>query len=286
MMNAPPSATSRHWAIDWPESLQSNQARYFGEGKVEVWQADLQFLSVARNCEAMLSKDENERASRFRFDRDRDRFIVCRAILRTLLGFYLGIPPGELKFQYSSHGKPSLRNDFASGGLCFNLSHSGTMALFAFARDRKIGVDVEQIRQDFESEVLAERFFSSSERQALSQIPASGRHDAFFHCWTRKEAFMKAKGEGLLLPLHQFDVSLTPNQPAEILATRPDCAERDRWKLHRLDVGEGYAGALAVENPITNVINYIFSSDSAMHAFKSDSESSAETRKLQTPNYA
>jgi 4'-phosphopantetheinyl transferase len=224
-----------------------------GMGEAHIWQADLESLALPEKWVEILSQDENERASRFRFDRDKRRFIICRTLLRVLLGNYLGLAPADVVFHYSSHRKPNLA---PTSDIRFNLSHSGERAVMAFIRGRELGIDVEQIRQDFEAQSVAERFFSSAEREALARISPEISHEAFFHCWTRKEAFVKAKGDGLFLPLDQFDVSLIPGQPAQLLETRPNSEERNRWSLCALDVGDQYAGALVVEGPAVKLVNY------------------------------
>ena len=129
----------------------------------------------------------------------------------------------------------------------FNLSHSGDFALIAVTQGRKIGVDVERIRQGISSHVIAQQYFSKAEVAELQSLPIDQRESAFFTCWTRKEAYIKAQGLGLALPLESFDVSLTPGQPAILRATRPDEKESTRWTLRSLDVDPNYAGAIAVE---------------------------------------
>jgi 4'-phosphopantetheinyl transferase len=225
-----------------------------GTSEAHIWHADLESLGLPEKWAEILSQDEYERARRFRFVRDQEHFIVCRALLRFLLGNYLQVGPAEVRFHYSSHGKPSLA--VPSSDIRFNLSHSGERAVFVFVRGRELGVDVEQIRHDFETQTVAERFFSSAECEALSRIPVETKHEAFFHCWTRKEAFVKAKGGGLFLPLDQFDVSLVPGMPAQLFETRPDKEERKRWLLSALDVGGQYAGALVVEGPAIKLVSY------------------------------
>lgn len=226
--------------------------------EVHVWQADLESLSIPESCETILSPDECQRAARFRFTRDQGRYKHCRLLLRMLLAKYLQIEPAHISFCYSAHGKPSLAGNVGTSDVRFNLSHSGEKAVFAFVRSHEIGVDVEQIRHDFETEAIAERFFSPAERKALSRVDAGVRHQAFFNCWTRKEAFVKAKGGGLLLPLDQFDVSLAPGEPAELLGTRPDPEERNRWSLASLDVGPDYAAALVIEGPALKIVKFEF----------------------------
>ena len=216
---------------------------------IHVWRQSLALgpSDVESFC-SLLSPDELERAGRFRFDTDRSDFIVSRGTLRTLLGSYLGVPPQELRFAYSEFGRPSLVARTPSNMLDFNVSHSSGVVLLAFALGRKIGIDVEKVRQDFGTAEIAERFFSMAERAALRKLPPEQRHEAFFRCWTRKEAFIKALGEGLSHPLDQFDVSLAPGEPAAILATRPDGEEVRRWLLWNVQVPGDYAAALAAES--------------------------------------
>ena len=211
---------------------------------VHVWRISLDLGATgAARFAPTLSPDERRRAARFHFARDRDRFTVARGVLRTLLGGYLGIAPAELAFAYGDHGKPEL----VGGPLRFNVSHSAGVALCAVTRVREVGVDVEAHRGDFATEEIADRFFSSAERTALRALPARRRCEAFFACWTRKEAYIKARGLGLSLALDAFDVSLVPGEPATLLATRDDPAQKDRWSLRALDPGPGFAGALVAE---------------------------------------
>lgn len=219
------------------------------EHEVSIWYRNLACppLELDRLL-SLLSTDELERAQRFRFDSNRNEFIVARGTLRLLLGTYLAIAPAELRFTYSQYGRPSLVQHIGSLGLEFNLSHSSGVVLLAFARGRRIGVDVEKVRRDFATNEIAERFFSTAERAALRELPHEHRHEAFFRCWTRKEAFIKALGEGLSRPLDQFDVSLAPGKPAALLATRPDAEEVSRWLLWNVPVPGDYAAALAAES--------------------------------------
>lgn len=226
---------------------------HLAKDEAHIWRAELELLTPPECWREILSQDERERACRFRFSWDQQRFIICRSLLRVLLGNYLGRGPAELVFGYSTHRKPSVA--VPPSDIRFNLSHSGNRAVFAFVRERELGIDVEQIRRDFETQSVAERFFSSAERKALARIPLERRHEAFFHCWTRKEAFVKAKGDGLFLPLDQFDVSLDPGQPAQLLETRPDSEERNRWSLSALELDAQYAGALVVEGHPVTIVN-------------------------------
>ncbi len=223
--------------------------------EIHVWHQSLARGSAeVATFASLLSADELQRAGRFRFDKDRNGYIVSRGTLRTLLGHYLDVSPLELRFAYSEYGRPSLVAEASSGMLDFNVSHSGEIALFAFARGREIGIDVERVRRNFGTCEIAERFFSAAERAALQELPQEQRHQAFFRCWTRKEAFIKAIGEGLSHPLDQFDVSLAPEVPAALLATRPDAQEVARWTLWDIRVPGDYAAALAAESRSSSLL--------------------------------
>jgi 4'-phosphopantetheinyl transferase len=216
--------------------------------EVHVWRAALDpAASCVEALQQPLSADELQRAARFHFPRDRRRFIVARGVLRDILSRYLGVPPAALAFRYSAYGKPALADVTADEGLCFNISHAHEMALFAITCGREVGVDIEYLHRTIACEEIAERFFSARERASLRAVPAEVKHQAFFNCWTRKEAYIKAHGEGLSLPLDQFDVSLTPGEPAALLATRGDPHDAWRWSLQALAPGPGYVAALAVE---------------------------------------
>jgi 4'-phosphopantetheinyl transferase len=168
-------------------------------------------------------------------------------MLRTLLGRYLDLEPNGLRFSYGSHGKPALAGECGGGKVRFNLSHSHELALFAFTRGRVVGIDLERIRPDLVNEQIAERFFSPREIAMLRALPGSLEKEAFFTCWTRKEAYIKARGDGLSLPLDAFDVSLVPGEPAELLESRENSNEVSRWCLQELVPDPGYVAAIAVE---------------------------------------
>jgi 4'-phosphopantetheinyl transferase len=214
---------------------------------VHVWlTSEVADVSSLQLLGSLLSPEERQRAARFRFDKDRNLFVAARGWLRALSGAYTNSAPTEVAFRYSARGKPELSHPGVLD-LRFNVSHSGQMIVLAFARGRRVGVDVEEIRKDFSIVEIAERFFSPTERAGLRNLPATARDQAFFRCWTRKEAYIKATGDGLSLPLEQFDVSLAPNEPAQLLETRPDPAEAERWSMWDLGVGEQYAAAVVVE---------------------------------------
>ena len=240
----------RQWGSDGAIS-------HLGPGEVHVWSALLDPAStdIGRFSE-ILSQDEKERASRFHFEKNRNEFIISRGSLRVLLGSYLRVPAHELSFAYSRYGKPYLADSDHISPVEFNLSHSEGIVVLAFTRGRKVGVDIEYVGRNFDFEEIAERFFSRAEQQMLQNTPAEERGTAFFRCWTRKEAYIKALGNGLSHSLFEFDVSLAPKQISALLATRPDPSEADRWLLRDLPIAAGYVAALAVEADRTGKCNW------------------------------
>ena len=241
MKAAPTASPVPPWRLP-PETL------ILGSDEVHVWRAALdQTTSQIESFRHTLAADEQARVERFYFRRNREHFIVARGVLRALLGFYLNNAPECLSFRYSSHGKPALAWESGGDMIRFNLSHSHGVALYAVTRGREVGIDLEYIRSDLEVEQIAERFFSRREIATLRALPIDLRTDAFFLCWTRKEAYIKARGEGLSLPLDQFDVSLIPGEPAALLSTHRGSHEALRWSLQELTPAPGYVAALGVE---------------------------------------
>jgi len=217
------------------------------ESEVHLWRVDLAAVADGEpGWRQVLSDDEQVRAARFHFSRDRQRYVAARALLRIILAGYLVSNPKDLTFLYSEKEKPALSHNYADSELEFNVSHSASVALLAFTRGRQIGVDVEQVRQDFDVEGIARRFFSPSEQEQLSGFSPAEKYAAFFRCWTRKEAYIKATGAGLSLPLTQFDVSIAGGEAQALLATRPNASEAGRWSLREVPAGAGYIAALCV----------------------------------------
>jgi 4'-phosphopantetheinyl transferase len=218
------------------------------EGEVRVWvgRLDLDPESV-EPLAGLLAADEHERAARFRFRRDAIRFVVCRAALRTILGECLGVAPQQVRLGRGPRGKPELAAPFDRVGLQFSLSRSESIGLCAVSRPGRVGVDIERLRPLPDRDAIAERTFSPRERQALRQLPPALRLEGFFNCWTRKEAYVKATGEGMSRPLERFTVSLTPGAPARLEEVEGDPAEAGRWTLEALRPEPGYVAALAVE---------------------------------------
>jgi len=201
----------------------------------------------AESLAGLLSADERERAGRFAFERDRRRYIVARARLRQLLGERLGAAPESLRFVYKPHGKPALARCPGQRDLRFNVSHCGEVAAYAFAEGREVGVDIEELRELPDADDIAMRFFSRRERGAYLRLPVRQRPQGFFNCWTRKEAFIKALGEGLSHPLESFDVSLVPGKPARLLRVGRIPASRCDWTLRSFVPGSGLVGAVALQ---------------------------------------
>jgi 4'-phosphopantetheinyl transferase len=180
---------------------------------------------------------------RFHFEQHRQRYAAAHGQLRLILSAYLACSPTQLRFMTGHYGKPALQD---GGDVCFNLSHAGDQMLVGVVRGRAIGVDIEQIRPDFATTEIATHYFSSAEQDAFQAVPDAQKPLAFFNAWTRKEAFIKAIGEGLSFPLGDFDVTLVPGEPARLLAVRGSTEEAARWQMWGWDAGDGYAAAVVV----------------------------------------
>ena len=214
---------------------------------VHVWKFPLNQPRTIINClAAHLSGDETERAARFHFLQGKDHYIIARGVLRALLGGYLAISPAQVTFTYSAHGKPSLDESHGSD-VSFNLTHSGALALIAVTRNARIGVDIEQYRPDFEGLRIADRFFAPQECAYLRAQPETCRAEAFIRQWTRKESFIKGRGEGLSYPLNAFHVLDGDSSTTIRLTISDDPIESARWTIRDLHLTENFAGALAVE---------------------------------------
>ncbi len=220
------------------------------ESAVHVWAASLEVqVAGLRALGRHLSDDETKRALRLRTHRERALFIAARGILRELVGRYLGIEPRAVRFLYGPRGKPRI----GESSLAINVSHAGGRAVFAFARGREIGVDIERVRRAFPCERIAEDFFSSAEVASLRALAPHERSAAFFRCWTRKEAYLKARGDGLAVDLRSFDVSL--DEPASLLREE---YEPGRFALYDLDPPPAHAAALAVEGSRPRVCQWLW----------------------------
>lgn len=213
--------------------------------RVDVWRVRVR--GAAPEVAGLLSPDEAERAARFRFEPDREAFVVARGALRTLAGSYLGIAPAQVVFGYGPHGKPEVE------GLSFNVSHAGDLALVAFGEMHRVGVDVEVMRPGVEMRALARRFFTAAENDALAVLSGDDLVRGFYGCWTCKEAFVKAVGEGLSFALDRVETAVHPARPRVVSVDGdPDAAAS--WTLTAIDCGAGYAAAVAVDAPGAEVV--------------------------------
>ena len=195
----------------------------------------------------LLSPDEARRADRFYFEKHRMRFIEARAIMRQILSRYVGVPAQELKFSYGAQGKPELSGELEKSGIRFNLSHSDELALLAVTQSLAVGVDVQLVDAKVAGEEIAVRFFATGEVKRLLALPLAERAEGFFACWTRKEAYIKALGEGLSAPLDAFEVTFGPGVPASLLPVGADQSQVTCWSVYDIEMGERYRAALVVE---------------------------------------
>ncbi len=230
----------------WPPAPKNWQ---LAENEVHVWTVSLdQTPAQVSGLAAPLSPDEQTRVGRFHFERDRNRFVVGRGTLRLLLGQYLRLPPGEIKFEYTARGKPLLSRTNGLDTLHFNLAHSGALALLAVTRVAEVGVDIEQIRPLRDADGIAQRFFSSQESGVLRALAPLEMQNAFYNLWTRKEAWLKATGEGIGESLNQVEVSCLPQEPCRFMRLFGDSFAASQWRLLHLTPADGYVGALAMRD--------------------------------------
>jgi 4'-phosphopantetheinyl transferase len=218
---------------------------HIGPDEICVWWASLDQVTCDDDrLERHLSADEQERAKRFIFERDRRRYVTGRAVLRIILGRYLTLQPADVSFRYGRYGKPLL------GGtdISFNMSKSAGCAVYAVTRNRRIGVDVEQLREIAEMEQIGRQFFSEPEYELLCACPVSMKHKTFFESWTRKEALVKAVGEGLNMPLHSFDASTNPHETVRMVRLESRSEAESQWMVRNLEQYPGFAVALSVES--------------------------------------
>jgi 4'-phosphopantetheinyl transferase len=247
-MSFPPS-----WpTVGVPQKIAAEQIHVWG------WLLDSYFDSTvhAKSQIGLLDAKELERFHRFHFECDGARFAIAHANVRRILGAYLDREPERILLSANSFGKPELVTEAQNRPLHFNLSHSRNIALLALSIDTELGIDIEDLRP-IEPEV-AENHFSQNELAALSSLEGEGWLQGFYHCWTRKEAILKAEGVGLNLPLYSFDVSLIPGLPAKLLGVRPPAFFRQPWTLHNLEAPFGTVAALAAGSLQTEVLCFQF----------------------------
>lgn len=240
-MRATPTQSAVAWSAP-PDVLELKHR------EIHVWRASLDLVTArVQSLFSTLAEDERQKAHRLFHQQSRERRIVSRGLLRAILGRYLAMEPHELRFCYGPYGKPALSPESGGATLGFNVSHSSGLALYAVTRGQEIGVDIERVRPGLDFERTANRFFSAGEVAALRAQPADRRHEAFFACWTGKEAYIKASGKGLSVPLDQFEVSFVAGEPIGLSSITGDPDTASRWSLHRLYPGPGYVATLAVE---------------------------------------
>lgn len=217
---------------------------YLNKNEVHIWRAKYSFTSKQiKNFLTLLSDDENKKAFNFYFQSDRNNYIASRAILRLILSRYIHTHPKVINFYYNYYGKPFILD----ANISFNISHSNELAVFAFSINSMVGIDVEYIHDGFNEMEIAEKFFSLSEINELKSVPQNQRKEAFFNCWTSKEAYIKAKGLSISTPLDSFDVSLLPWEPVKILIRGDNNDEENNWYLQRINIGKGYSSSIALQ---------------------------------------
>jgi 4'-phosphopantetheinyl transferase len=215
--------------------------------EVHVWHASLEAPpDVVTVLKSLLSEEETHRALRYQLRQHTYRFVVGRGLLRILLGHYLGAPPEDLRFAYSHFGKPELTGASQGSELRFDLWHTHGKILYALSYGRDVGVDIEYMSQTVDRELIVERFCSEHEKSHYSTVPGELKQEAFLNCWTRKEAYIKARSQGLAIPLESFSVSLIPGAPVALLDTGEMREDEVPWSLHGVSFGPEYVAAVAV----------------------------------------
>jgi 4'-phosphopantetheinyl transferase len=231
--------------IDWP--LCSKTAP-LADNEIHVWATVLAApANILESFARSLSPDETERARKFKFEKHRNRYIAGRGALRAMLGQYLDVHPSRLRFVYLENGKPMLAEEFASAGIHFNLAHTGELALMALTRIGQVGVDVECVRPVKNVDELVARFFSPRENELFQKVPDADKPAAFFNLWTRKEALLKATGEGITRSLSLVEVSFLPGEAARLISISGDAAKAAQWIVRELSPAKGYTAAVAIQ---------------------------------------
>jgi 4'-phosphopantetheinyl transferase len=266
-----PTVTMRRRDSCTPMIMRSTYARHpdswsksssqvdFPTGQVDIWKVCLDQTPPAGSYD-ILSADERLRAASFHFDKDRIQFARCRSALRSLLARYLGEPADEILFEYTASGKPQLVVKQNPRGLQFNVSHSANVALIAVGSKNRIGVDIQRIRDAVDTTALVKRFFSLRERAGFEALPNSLRLPGFFACWTRKESFLKATGDGLSFALSDFSVTTHPNLDPAIEEIRGNAEAGRQWFLADISVAGGYSASVCVDAPFSGLKAFLHDS--------------------------
>jgi 4'-phosphopantetheinyl transferase len=231
--------------IEWPLPPANPQ---LAGNEIHVWAASLALdPPILEKLAHTLAPDETERAQRFKFHLHRNRYLAGRGALRAILSQYLATDPAQPRFAHLKNGKPELAAEFASAGIHFNLAHTGDLALVAVTRIGPIGADVECVRPVKDVDDLVARFFSKREHELFQKIPLEQKSAAFFNLWTRKEALLKATGEGITRSLSLVEVSFLPGEPARLLAISGDAKAAEQWALRELAPAQDFVGAVAMQ---------------------------------------
>lgn len=232
--------------------------------EVHIWRVDLHRQpDTIRAFLGTLSADEHVRAGKYHFQRDFKRFVISRGVLRNIISRYINVASRDIRFSYDQYGRPRLSSCVIP--FCFSLSHTSGIALYAISQGQAVGVDIEYARKNFSGIKIAERFFSVNEIATLRALPAGLQTAAFFNCWTRKEAYLKARGEGLSHPLNRFTVSIIPGQPVRLL-TADDGQDASCWTLMELLAGADYVASLAVEGRVQTLRQLQWDDDTSINA--------------------
>ena len=222
------------------------------ENELHVWSISLiQPEKILQKLAGLLDENERTKANKFKFEIDRQNYIVAHGAMRQILAKYLECKPENIIFNFNDYGKPFLPENKYQ--IEFNLSHSKSRALVAVAKNKRVGIDIEYIRSEIVESNIAGQFFSARENEALQSLDANQQQKAFFDCWTRKESFIKAIGKGLSFPLKSFDVSLKPADPARLLYINDSRIEAARWQMVELIINENYSATAVIESTVTNL---------------------------------
>ncbi|PHN08618.1 4'-phosphopantetheinyl transferase family protein [Flavilitoribacter nigricans] len=225
-------------------------------GEVHLWKVELTVPApTLDHYQTIIAQEEKERAAKFYFEKDRHQYIVGRARLRLLLGRYLDLAPQAVRFEFNQFGKPNFPNE---QGLQFNISHSGGLAVMGFTRDAAIGVDLEKINPNIEVKLIASRFFAEVEKRQILALPTERQASAFYRCWTSKEAFIKAHGQGLSLPLDQFEVEIHPDRKAALKNVHWEPELVESWSIIDFVPEDGFVGAVMCDTTIERVRCYSY----------------------------
>lgn len=254
---------------EWPTFVLPPLKLYLTKQSVHIWQIDLnQSEQIADELYSLLSLDEQQKTDRFHFPRHRRRSIIARANLRIILAKYLNLEPAELSFTYAEHGKPEIKNTI---NLEFNLSHSHELALLAITEGMPIGIDLEYRRPERAGLEIAQRFFSTEEYETLKSLPAAQHCEAFFNAWTRKEAFIKAIGQGLSYPLDDFAVTLSPQEPACLIQIKGDASAAKQWTMLSFEL-DRYQVACTTEQPLRERAYFLAATSKKKYAHGNESD--------------